>query len=310
MKTKCLLWLALAAPLMGAPLSVEAWNMPNSQHTIAGGSLPFTGRIFWSSFLESNEDAQGPEGIRFRGITCMDGADDACGIQLVNPMLLSPLTMRMTNFYFTCDNPEGCPAFEFTLVADFLITGYLDEIVETNFRIEGCTTAGVTPQRSNVSCDGAAPGNSLTMTYYFAFGSSDRNGNDYAEVSYGDINEPFVGLNGPFEITGRGKTLPMNERVLMVQQFRIGGLPYTDPDGNTALSNWSGSIYFPGSITGAILNTEIPGNEVPEPGTCLLAGLGLFAAGAFRRARGSLRGWARGPMPKSLRFWRGGTTVT
>ncbi len=288
---RTLVILILSMPVMGAPLSVEVYNMPYSQHTIAGGTLPFSGRIFWSSFLPSNEDAVTPDGIRFRGITCMDGADDACRDQLVNPNLLDPLTMRMTNFYFTCDNPEGCPAFEVTLVSDFILNpGWQIGNVNTSFQIEGCTVNDVTPQKSLPGCDGGAAGPQMTIAYYFSYTTSTRDNYDSAYVEYGDINNPVL-VSGLFNITGGGDSIPMNEHVIMTQQFRIGGLPATDDDGNQFLGPWSGSIYFPGSISSTI-QTGPGATSVPEPGTSLLSGAALLTGGILfrRRAKVALHG--------------------
>jgi hypothetical protein len=279
--------LFLSLPAMASPLSVEVWNMPFSQHTIAGGSLPFSGRIFWSSFLPDNDDAVTPEGIRFRGITCMDGADEACREQLESPKLLDPLTMRMTNFYFTCDNPDGCPAFEVTLVADFILNpGWqVNAVYNTSFQIEGCTEFAVTPSKSIPGCDAGEGGPPMTIAYYFGFTTSDRFGGDSVSVEYGDINE-LVGVNGVFNITGGGRPIPMNERIILTQQFLIGGLPAIDSDGNWFLAPWSGSIKFPGSILGTIETTSAP-SPVPEPGT-LTAGVALLAAGLGLRRRATL----------------------
>lgn len=289
--------LFLSMPLMASTLSVEVYNMPNSQHTIAGGSLPFSGRIFWSSFLPTNDDAVTPEGIRFRGITCMDGADNACREQLISPNLLDPLTMRMTSFYFTCDNPEGCPAFEVTLVSDFILNpGWQTGNVNTNFQIEGCTVNAVTPQRSLPGCDGVAGGPQMSIAYYFSFTTSTRDNNSSVNVEYGDINNPVL-VNGLFNITGGGTTIPMNEHVIMTQQFRIGGLPGIDSGGNPFLGPWSGSIYFPGSITSTIQTGDSGSSAVPEPGTFFLSGVALLAVGNLLRRRAKVTGHGRGNKP-------------
>lgn len=281
---RVILLLAVAACGLHASLLIENFNQPFSQHTIAGGSLPFTGHLFWVSFLDGS-DATTPEGIRFRGYTCLDGMGPGCPPVLTNPQTADPLTMRLTHMTFSCDNPGGCPAFDITLVADFTVVTPPDRpVLITSFQIDGCTLASAVAPGTIGNCAGNVGGNPMSIAYYFGFTTSTADSQNSTSVEYGDSGfSNATGVNGNFLFSGGGLQVPSNRRFVLTQQFRIGGLVSIDENGQQQWGNWTGAIHFPGSITGTLDTTP-----VPEPAPWALTGLGVGLVMVLKRLRDKL----------------------
>jgi hypothetical protein len=275
-----LLLLAIGSA-QAAPI-IDYFVYPQSQHNIGGSSVGFGGYVYWNGL--SGEDVDLGNGIRFRGVTCLDGRGPECGGLLAGNQLSEPITMRLTEFAFSCDNTvDGCPAFEATLVAEFVLEAApLSPFLITSYRIEGCTLNEPVGQGGIGSCEDPG-GYPISIGWHFAFTTSTEDGNDSVTVEYGDSSfQSPTGVSGQFDISGGSLLIPSNRRMMLAQRFKIGGPLFIDDQGQRQYGNWYGAIHFPGSISGSLdpLNQTNP-TPIPEPraGWLLTSGFVLVVFG-------------------------------
>lgn len=89
------------------------WFNPINFADINTNTAPFfRGETYWQGFNQEDFTSPSMPNIRLRGAMCLDGRMVECEGMLPGTGVLHPLTLRITEFVFSCDSAEGCEPIE------------------------------------------------------------------------------------------------------------------------------------------------------------------------------------------------------